>query len=294
MNAKPDLALLRFLRAGAGEVAVLNQSPDGGSSHASADANIDSLPARLVEAARALRTAASADEGGTIAYERIATLPAYARLREIAAELATFDPAALSSRTERLAFWINVYNALAIDAAAQIGLHGSVREQPGFFHRAAYRIGGQRLSLNEIEHGVLRDNRPPLPRLAVPFAAGDTRLALCIRPPEPRVHFALHCATHSCPPLHVYTAANLDAELAAATGDFVRGGGVAFAGETVRLSAIFAFYAEDFGGRAGIAAFIGAFLESDSERRRLNDALRAGREQYETYDWTLNAAGAGE
>ena len=291
MSAKPDLALLRFLCAAAGATIVLNEAPDGAGAHGSPRAPGNSLPERLVAAARALHAAASADEGATIAYGRLAALPAYAHLRAITAELAAFEPAALGHRAARLAFWINVYNVLAIDAAAQFGIAGSVRGQPGFFHRAAYRIGARRFSLHEIEHGVLRGNRAALPRLPAPFAPNDARLACCLRPPEPRLHFALHCATRSCPPLRVYTAAHVDAELEEATRAFVQGGGVTFAGETVRLSSIFAFYAEDFGGRTGLTTVIGPFLEGD-ERRRLHEALCAGREQYDPYDWTLNAAGA--
>lgn len=286
----PDLALLRYLRAGAGETAVLNEpaAPD----EAAPGGEIADLPPRLVEAARALRSAASADDGGTLAYGRLATLPAYARMRSVAAALAALDPRTLAGREERLAFWINVYNALAIDAAVRFGLRGSVRERAGFFNHAAYRVGGLRFSLDALEHGVLRGNRPALPRLAPPFPPGDPRLALCLAPPEPRVHFALHCATRSCPPLRVYTAANVDAELEQATEDFIRGGGVAIEDREVRLSAIFAFYAEDFGGRDGIAALICRHLEDERERGLLRAAFAAGRDRYEPYDWALNVAGA--
>lgn len=284
----PDLALLRFLRAGAAETAVLNEpaAPD----EAPPPGEAGDRPARLVAAARALRVAASADGGHTLDYARLAALPAYARLRSVAAEFAAFDPRRLATRAERLSFWINAYNALAIDAAARFGVRDSVREQAGFFHRAAYCIGGLRLSLEAIEHGVLRGNRPALPRLAPPFAPGDARLALCLAPPEPRIHFALHCATRSCPPLRVFTAANVDAELEGATAGFIAGGGVTVDGEQVRLSAIFAFYADDFGGREHLAAFIAPYLESERERGLLRSAFAAGREQYEPYDWALNAA----
>jgi hypothetical protein len=89
--------------------------------------------------------------------------------------------------------------------------------------------------------------------------------------------------------LRVYTAADLDAELEGAAAAFVRGG-VSFAGGVVRLSAVFAFYAEDFGGRDGIAALIAPYLEDEHERRCLRDAFAAGREEYETFDWSLNGA----
>lgn len=283
MTARADIALLRFLRERTDETAVLNDTVPAG-----APAPAD-LPARLAAAARALRTAATDDDGRTIAYDRIAAHPAYAAFRDLTAALATFDPAALGPRAERLAFWINIFNALAIEAVVRFGLRNSIREAPGFFRRAAYRIGGRRFSAEAIEHGILRNNQPPLPRLPAPFGPDDPRLALCVAPADARVHFALNCAARSCPPLRVYTAGGIDAELDAAAAAFLHGGGLEVGRERVTLSAIFASYRADFGGEAGVADWICRYL-GDVQARAVRAAFAQGRVTYGEYNWNLNAA----
>ncbi len=77
---------------------------------------------------------------------------------------------------------------------------GSPKDGPArkaFFSGAsgvAYRVAGCRLTLDDIEHGILRCNTPPPGAEAPPFGEGDARLALCLAPPtDPRLHFALNC-----------------------------------------------------------------------------------------------------
>src|SRR5439155_27248347 len=117
------------------------------------------LPNRFAEAAARLKAAAVTDDGGRVDYAALKGHPAYEAYRAVASELAGFDPCTLTTRTEQLAFWINLFNGLAIDAVIAFGLRGSIRESPGFFRRAAYRIGRERYSAEQIEHGILRDNR---------------------------------------------------------------------------------------------------------------------------------------
>lgn len=284
MTAGADIGLLRFFRARVDETTVLNAA-----ARAPVPLRQDAaLCGRLLDAAARLRAAAACEDGRAVAYDRLATLPAFAAYRAVAGELAGFDPGSLATRGERLAFWINVYNALTIDAVAAFGVHGSIRDVPGFFRRAAYRIGGERFSLEEIEHGILRGNRPPLPRLAPPFAVDDPRRALCILPPDPRVHFALHCATRSCPPLRAYTPAQIAAELEAAAAAFVQGD-IAVEGERVAVSSIFSTYAEDFGGPEGVADWICRCLDDPAGAERVRQAFARGTVVYEAYDWALNA-----
>lgn len=264
MTERETLALLRFLRAGAHETAVLNDGP--------AAEPGPCLAERLVEAAVALHRAPGARS--------------LASVEAVAAELVAFDYGELRARNERLAFWVNVYNALAVHAVARLGVRQSVREAAGFFHRAAYCIGGQRYDLDAIEHGVLRANRPPLPGLPPPFAPDDPRLAAVVLPPDARVHLALHCATRSCPPLRAYHAATLDADLDRAAHDFVAAG-VELSDSSVRLAAIFDLYRDDFGGRDGVRAVVLAHLPAELPRDVIADAFAGGRIVYDPYDWSL-------
>src|SRR5437764_13882733 len=91
----------------------------------------------------------------------------------------------LADRRDRLAFWITVYNALVLHGIVRLGVRASVRRVWNFFGRVSYRVGGHVVSLDDIEHGVLRDNRRPWPPLRS-FGAGDPRRALAVRPPDPR------------------------------------------------------------------------------------------------------------
>ena len=68
--------------------------------------------------------------------------------------------AGLVSREARLAFWINTYNALVTEGISAFGLRHSVWEVPDFFQRIGCRIGDRVFTADEIEHGVLRGNRP--------------------------------------------------------------------------------------------------------------------------------------
>ena len=103
-------------------------------------------------------------------------------------------------RETRLAFWINVYNALALHGAVALDVRRSVWRVWNFLGRVSYRVGPHVLSLDEIEHGILRGNRRrALPPWA-PFGTRGARRALVIDPVDPRVHFALNCGAASCPP----------------------------------------------------------------------------------------------
>jgi len=228
---------------------------------------------------------------GTVDYRRLAGSESYARYRRCTAGLKGFDPGSLGSREEQVAFWINLYNALIIDAVIALGLKSAVREDVGFFRRAAYVIGGQRYSADDIEHGILRGNRRHFyPAIIFPqFAPDDARLQYSIKAVDPRIHCALVCASRSCPPIAVYEPLQLDAQLDLAARSFVNGGGVAAGAgrEVVRLSPIFGWYRRDFGGRSGVREFVLRYLD-DGEARRVLTRGRC-RIRYQRYDWSLNA-----
>ncbi|MGH2587343.1 MAG: DUF547 domain-containing protein [Dehalococcoidia bacterium] len=268
-----DRSLLRFLRSRGDDTAVLN----GGEPRSGQRATIAEA---LVRAARDLPIGGQSG----VPYEQIAASPRFAAYRALTRDLRCFDPGALGGRRERTAFWINVYNALVIDAVISFGVRESIREAPGFFHRAAYRVGPYRLALDEIEHGLLRGNRPLFARLPTPFPDGDPRAALGPGMLDPRVHFALNCGTRSCPPVAFYEATRLDEQLDAAAASFINGGGVRLDDDAVVLSPLFSFYEEDFGGAEGAQGWALRYLEDAELRARLvAQPLRTGE-----YDWSLN------
>ncbi len=250
------------------------------------------VAAELLTALQMMQAEAFDPAAGTVDYHQLAQSESYTRYRGRTASLVDFDPASLGSREERTAFWINLYNALIIDAVIAFGLQRAVREDMGFFRRAAYMIGGLRYSADDIEHGILRGNRRHFyPAIPFPqFAPDDPRLQHAIRPLDPRIHCALVCASRSCPPIAAYDPSKLDTQLDMATRSFVNGGGV-ISGDgraEVHLSPIFGWYRRDFGGKDGIREFLVRFLDEGPARRALT--ARHCRLRYQRYDWSLNAA----
>jgi hypothetical protein len=185
------------------------------------------------------------------------------------------DPADLRSRNERLAFWINAYNILAVDLVRRRYPIDSVRSIPvgrpfsPAWGRTAGRIGGRYYTLSEIEHEILR-----------PMG-------------EPRMHAAIACPSVSCPPLRrePYRAAVLDAQLddsmARWLGDARKGARIDRSAKTLYLSPILRWFAEDFGD--SILAFVTPRLpaEDASWIREQRGTLRI---RYFEYDDTLNVA----
>ena len=98
----------------------------------------------LYRLARALQATAYDPAGGRMDYAGLAGSALFEEYRLCARRLRAFDPATLNTREARLAFWINLYNALIVEAVIAFGVKESVQEVSGFFWRAAYNIGGRR------------------------------------------------------------------------------------------------------------------------------------------------------
>src|SRR5262245_25588726 len=103
---------------------------------------------------------------GRVDYVALAGSAELAEARDAARRLAGVRLETLRERGERLAFWINVYNALVLHGIVGLGVRRSVARAWNFFGRAAFRVDGFVLSADDVEHGVLRGNRrrvvPPL------------------------------------------------------------------------------------------------------------------------------------
>lgn len=197
-----------------------------------------------------------------------------AALRSYIASLEATDPGVLS-RDEAFAFWVNLYNALTVEVVIDHYPVASIRDiaiSPGLFSTGPWgkklvTVAGRELSLDDIEHGILRPD------------FGDSR-----------VHYAVNCASVGCPDLAArpYTGDELDAMLDRAARAYVnspRGARV----ENGRLTAssIFKWYMKDFGGtEEGVLAELRKYAGPD-----LAAALEnvSGVASYD-YDWSLNDA----
>jgi hypothetical protein len=204
--------------------------------------------------------------------------------------LAAVDPTALAGRAEKMAFWFNAYNALTIQ-----GVLTQYEGDPGwsvsrglfvFFDQRVFVVGGLQVSLNQIEHGVLRGvaDHASLADLSsedrAQLAAWHTDLwgeaGL-----DPRLHVAINCASLGCPNVvYAFSGAEVEAQLAAATQAFLdnpsKGAG------PDGISQLFNWFEPDFslGGYDGPADFIERGRSAGLEGVDLDTGL--------PYLWTLN------
>lgn len=214
----------------------------------------------------------------------------YPRFCASAAALARFDPGKLTSDAERIAFWVNLYNAVVVHGVVELGIGSSVKEVPRFFSRIGYRVGGLFYSADDIEHGILRGNSRPPYRLWRRFSDRDPRLAFIVRRPDPRIHFALVCASRTCPPIDVYTPEQLDDQLNTSAQVIINGGSrIDRERRELALSSIFRWYRPDFHlDNAGLVRWVARYFYDEQDRAWLEEHATKIRLRYLPYDWRLN------
>jgi hypothetical protein len=176
------------------------------------------------------------------------------------------------SRDEQLAYWLNLYNAATVDLILDNYPVESIRDigsgllSRGPFDEKILRVEGEDISLNDIEHRIMR----PIWQ-------------------DPRIHYAVNCASIGCPDLHEepFTASNWNRVFDAAAAEYINHPrGLRFEGNTLVLSSIYDWFVEDFGGNlAGVIDHVLPYLEDEQTADRLRGF--DGRVRYE-YDWSLN------
>jgi hypothetical protein len=201
---------------------------------------------------------------------------------DILARLSAFSLSELGAQLDnpprKLAFWLNLYNACNLQA---------LREQPEmynrkslFFSRRFIPLAGTLLSLDDIEHGILRRSawKYGLGYLRRPFPARWEKI-LRMDAVDCRIHFALNCGAVSCPPLAEYLPKSVDAQLDRATGEYLRANCRFEEGRNrIALPRLLLWFRGDFGGRAGMLELL-----------RCHGILQAGvhpRFHYLDYDWS--------
>jgi len=234
----------------------------------------------------------SAVHGDNVDYAALQTSPLYDEFRHCVEKLYTYDPSALPDRNARLAFWINLYNILVLDGVISLAVRRSVMERRAgitFFRQAAYIVGSQRVSCDDIEHGILRANsgHPLYP--GKQFSSSDPRMRWVIEPLDVRVHFALNCASRSCPPIRTYTPEKLDSQLDLAARSFLATDvQIVSAKNVLYLSSIFKWFAADFGGRQGVIDFVLSHLSDEVILLWLSKVRGRVTLRHRPFDWNLN------
>ena len=286
MPPVPPSSLLYRLLSGTSNFTLNGQAPRNESPVSSAD--LTQLMARFKEAAITA-------EGHQVDYLALAKDLETVR-QDFYAGLRSLDPDSLTRRDQGLAFWINLYNILVLDAVLAFQVTKSVigitRGLLRFFEKAAYQVGDHRFSANDIENGILRLNRGHFLSRKTQFPDDDPRLAWVLRPMDVRIHFALHCASRSCPPIRVYEESQLPAQLDLATRAFVDTETQTDpASNILEVSTIFDWYKVDFTDVGSAAGFVLRYLdEADPRHKWLQSHLTQVKIRYRKYDWGLNSA----
>jgi hypothetical protein len=225
---------------------------------------------------------------GLVTYAAIKAYPA--DLQAVLDEFSAVTPAMVAdwTREQRLAFWINAYNSYTLKAIidhyplSRSGLKGlafprnSIRQIAGVWDKLTWKVAGEELTLDQIEHQKLRDELK-----------------------EPRIHFALVCAARGCPKLRseAYTAEKVQAQLTSAAQDFVNDptrNRVDPVAKTAELSKIFEWFGGDFAGFKGVSgheqmdgplSFMSPLLPPEQAQALAAPQLKVS---FMDYDWTLN------
>ncbi len=182
-----------------------------------------------------------------------------AKLDEYLSILESNPPETTWNRNQKLAYWINAYNAYTIKLILKNYPVGSITDLHGGkpWDVKWINLDGKNLSLNNIENDIIRPKYK-----------------------EPRIHFAVNCAAKSCPPIlnGAYKAKSLDSQLESQTKKFINNAVFNTLGKNeIKVSKIFDWYGVDFGD---VASFVSRYANTT-----VKSSAKVG---YNEYNWKLN------
>lgn len=173
------------------------------------------------------------------------------------------------SKNEQLAYWINAYNAFTVKLivdnypTASIKDLGPKLKIPGIqdvWHYEFFKIGGKSTSLDEIEHSILRKEFN-----------------------EPRIHFAINCASVSCPPLlnEAFTSEKMESQLQKMAIAFINDASRnKITADAIQVSSIFSWFKEDFTKKGSLIDFLNQY-----SKVKIKSSAKVS---YLDYNWKLN------
>ena len=192
----------------------------------------------------------------------------------------------INTDDERKAFYINLYNAY---------IQRILNESPSlyddrktFFGEDRFTLAGKKISFDRLEHGIIRASTLKLSAgYLKEIFPGDYEKALRTQEVDPRIHFAVNCGAKDCPPVHILSPADVNAELDQMSKDYLNEWTTYdAAADTVATTSLMSWFRGDFGGKDGAVQML-----------REYGALPAGAEpelKFKPYDWTLKTGVWGE
>ncbi|WP_290702080.1 DUF547 domain-containing protein, partial [Lacinutrix sp.] len=163
------------------------------------------------------------------------------------------------SKEDKLAYWINAYNAMTVDLILRNMPIKSIKDIKDPWEQRLWKLGSKWYNLEEIEHQILR------------------------KMDEPRIHFAIVCASFSCPKLQneAFTASNLETQLTDATKEFLSDTKRnKISKNTIELSNIFKWFKKDFEQDGSLIDFLNKYSDVSITSK--------AKKSYLDYNWDLN------
>lgn len=198
------------------------------------------------------------DQQGWVDYKGLQT--EQEGLEDYLSYLSNNEPSNTADKSEALAYYINLYNAATVHRVLEHYPISSVKDIKRVWGKKVITVGQELLSLNDIEHNILR------------------------KMDEPRIHFAVNCASVSCPKLanQAYTAAKLNEQLDMAALQFLNSDKNKLDGAEIGLSKLFSWYKKDFSlnGKPNPIGYINQYLETPLDINAKTYFLE--------YNWNLN------
>lgn len=182
-------------------------------------------------------------------------------LRDYIASLSEQLPEDNWSKEDKLAYWMNAYNAMTIDLILRNYPLSSIKDIKNPWDQRLWKLGSKWYNLNEIEHQILRK-------------MGDAR-----------IHFGINCASFSCPPLlnEAFTASKVNEQLNLLAVRFIndRERNI-ISGDKIRVSKIFSWFAKDFKQNGDLISFLNKYSKTPISEK--------ARKSFIDYNWNLNEA----
>lgn len=246
---------------------------------------------RLTKIMSAVLESYASDDSTHLDYIGISNSEEFRRYVNLAQDLQRVNIFELSA-DEKLAFFLNLHNAMVIHAVIRIGHPSGAIDRRSFYSDFLYVVGGHTYSINSIKNGILRGNKRAPYTFVKPFGSADTRSELAFQKVNPLIHFGLCNGTKSSPPVRFFTPQSVESELRCATREFFLKDGleVDLAKRTVYLTRILKWFDADFGQEKEILKWILNYLEA-TKAGLLSHLLGDGAPfniVYQDYDWSVN------
>ncbi|WP_298416874.1 DUF547 domain-containing protein [uncultured Kordia sp.] len=194
---------------------------------------------------------------GNVNYKGLKT--DHSKLRAYITYLGENTPTDIWSKEDKLVYWINAYNSMTVDLILRSYPLKSIKDIKKPWDQRLWKLGEKWYNLNEVEHKILRKMN------------------------EPRIHFAINCASFSCPPLlnEAFSTENLEQQLTQVTKVFLADSERnTIAANKIEISKIFKWFSKDFKQNGSLIDFLNQYSDI-----KINANAK---KSYKDYNWNLN------